>query len=72
MEIAPGAVLCLYTDGLIERPGQPIDDGLARLLQAVTAAAPEAVCSAVMGALVGREPARDDIEYPSGTDRKRK
>jgi sigma-B regulation protein RsbU (phosphoserine phosphatase) len=61
VKIAPGAVLCLYTDGLIERPDQPIDDGLARLCQAVTAGPPEAVCSAVMGALVGREPARDDI-----------
>jgi serine phosphatase RsbU (regulator of sigma subunit) len=57
----PGAVLCFYTDGLIERPGQLIDDGLERLRRAVVAQSPEAVCAAVMGDLVGSEPARDDI-----------
>jgi serine phosphatase RsbU (regulator of sigma subunit) len=59
--IPPGALLCFYTDGLVERPGELIDDGLARLCRAVTAQAPEAACAAVMGALVGNEPARDDI-----------
>jgi sigma-B regulation protein RsbU (phosphoserine phosphatase) len=61
VRIPPGALLCFYTDGLIERPGQLVDDGLARLCRAVTAGHPEAACSAVMGALVGSEPARDDI-----------
>jgi phosphoserine phosphatase RsbU/P len=59
--IPPGTLVCLYTDGLIERPGELIDDGLARLCQAVTADSAEAACSAVMQALVGNEPARDDI-----------
>ena len=61
LEIAPGDLLCFYTDGLIERRGQPIDDGLDRLCQAVTAQPPDAACAAVMAALVGREPAHDDI-----------
>jgi serine phosphatase RsbU (regulator of sigma subunit) len=61
VKIPPGTVLCFYTDGLIERPDQPIDEGLARLCQAVTAQSPDAACAAVMGALIGREPARDDI-----------
>jgi phosphoserine phosphatase RsbU/P len=59
--IPPGALLCFYTDGLIEHPGEVIDDGLTRLCQAVTAQSPEAACAAVMQALVGRGPARDDI-----------
>ena len=59
--IPPGALLCFYTDGLIERPGEVIDDGLNRLCQAVTAQSPEAACAAVMHALVGSGPARDDI-----------
>jgi sigma-B regulation protein RsbU (phosphoserine phosphatase) len=57
----PGTVLCFYTDGLIERPGQLIDEGLERLRRAVVAESPEAVCATVMGDLVGNEPARDDI-----------
>jgi len=59
--IPPGALLCFFTDGLVERPGELIDDGLARLRRAVTAQFPGTACAAVMGALVGSEPARDDI-----------
>ena len=59
--VPPGALLCFYTDGLVERPGEVIDEGLHRLCRAVTAQSPEAACAAVMGALVGSEPARDDI-----------
>ena len=61
VRIPPGALLCFYTDGLVERPGELIDDGLARLCRAITAQSAEAACAAVMGALVGGEPARDDI-----------
>jgi putative methionine-R-sulfoxide reductase with GAF domain len=61
VKIADGAVLCLYTDGLVERREYPLDEGLARLCRAVVAEAPEDVCASVMGALVGNAPARDDI-----------
>ena len=59
--IPPGALLCFFTDGLIERPGEVIDDGLARLGQVVTTQHPEDACAAVMAALIGSEPARDDV-----------
>src|SRR5215470_6141287 len=59
--IPPGTLLCFYTDGLIERPREPIDDSLARLCRAVTAEPPETAIVAVMAALVGDRPARDDI-----------
>ena len=59
--IPPGALVCFYTDGLIERPDEPIDVGLARLTRAVTAEPAEAACVTVMGALVGNQLARDDI-----------
>jgi serine phosphatase RsbU (regulator of sigma subunit) len=59
--IPPGALLCFYTDGLVERRGQVIDEGLTRLCRAVSAQPPEAACAAVMGALIGSESARDDI-----------
>ena len=61
IRIPPGALLCFYTDGLIERRGEVIDEGLARLCQAVAAQPAEAMCAAVMHALVGNGPARDDI-----------
>jgi putative methionine-R-sulfoxide reductase with GAF domain len=59
--ISPGTLVCLYTDGLIERRGHTIDDGLARLCQVVTAEPPDKACATVMAALVGSEPANDDI-----------
>jgi phosphoserine phosphatase RsbU/P len=61
VKIPAGALLCFFTDGLVERPGEVIDDGLARLCGALVAESPDIACSAVMGALVGSEPARDDI-----------
>lgn len=35
LRLEPGAVLALYTDGLVERPGQDIDDGVAALRTAL-------------------------------------
>jgi phosphoserine phosphatase RsbU/P len=61
LEISPGALVCFYTDGLIERRGQTIDHGLDRLCHEVAAQPPGAVCAAVMAAMVGAEPAHDDI-----------
>lgn len=61
VKIAHGAVLCLYTDGLVERRELPLDEGLARLCGAVVAKPPDEVCASVMGALVGGTPARDDV-----------
>ena len=61
VQIPPGTLVCFYTDGLIEHPGLPIDDGLTRLCHAVATQPPEAACAAVMAALVGSEAARDDI-----------
>jgi serine phosphatase RsbU (regulator of sigma subunit) len=59
--ILPGTLLCFYTDGLIERPREPLDDSMARLAQAVTARPSEKAIVAVMAALVGNQPPRDDI-----------
>jgi phosphoserine phosphatase RsbU/P len=61
VKIAHGGVLCLYTDGLVERREHTLDEGLARLCGVVVAEPPEEVCASVMGALVGGEPARDDV-----------
>ena len=56
-----GAVVCFYTDGLVERRDSDIDNGLERLRQVITSDHPEAVCVRVMAALVGTQRAQDDI-----------
>jgi phosphoserine phosphatase RsbU/P len=61
VEFPPGGVLCLYTDGLIERRDVPVDTNLARLCESIVPGPPDAICAAVMSALIGREPVRDDV-----------
>jgi serine phosphatase RsbU (regulator of sigma subunit) len=61
LALGPAAVLCLFTDGLVERRGEPIDNGITRLCQTVTPGPPEGVCVSVMQALVGSQYPGDDI-----------
>jgi len=61
LALAPGAVLCLFTDGLVERRDEPIDTGITRLCQAVTPGPPEDVCVSVMHALIGSQYPGDDV-----------
>jgi serine phosphatase RsbU (regulator of sigma subunit) len=44
--LGPGATLILYTDGLVERRGESLDDGFDRIARAVKngPAEPEALC----------------------------
>jgi sigma-B regulation protein RsbU (phosphoserine phosphatase) len=69
--IPPGALLCCFTDGLVERRDNSIDQGidtLAAVLDERIAAGgaevtepAEDACAAVMRALVGNAPVPDDI-----------
>ncbi|HEU5474719.1 MAG TPA: GAF domain-containing SpoIIE family protein phosphatase [Actinophytocola sp.] len=61
VDLPPGAVLAFYTDGLVERRGHLLDDGLALLRDTVVPDSPAAVCAHVMSTLVGAQPANDDI-----------
>lgn len=61
LHVPPGAVLCFYTDGLIERRDIPIDTGVANLCAAAYAGPPELVAATIMGRLIGRGPAGDDV-----------
>ncbi|MHB1582612.1 MAG: PP2C family protein-serine/threonine phosphatase [Acidimicrobiales bacterium] len=61
LRLDAGAVAALYTDGLVERRGEPIDDGLERLRLALVADEPEAVATRVMNELVGATVPDDDI-----------
>jgi hypothetical protein len=62
IDLCPGSVLALYTDGLVENPGQDIGTGmtrLARTLAASPARSPEKLCDSVLAGLGAS--ARDDI-----------
>ena len=61
VHVPAGGLLCLYTDGLVERRDAPIDQGLARLREAIFVGDAEEVCAAVMYTLVGSTPPEDDI-----------
>lgn len=59
--LEPGSTVLLYTDGLVEQRGEPIDAGLERLRAAVTGAAPEpeSLCELVIRSLLSGPPADD-------------
>ena len=62
-ELGPGHTLLMFTDGLIERPGEPLDAGLERLVAAVngTSARPQRLCDSVLARLVPAGGAPDDV-----------
>jgi sigma-B regulation protein RsbU (phosphoserine phosphatase) len=57
----PGTLLCLYTDGLVERRDRFLDEGLDRLGAAVCAREPESACASVMGTMSSYIPHTDDV-----------
>ena len=60
VDFPPGSVLALYTDGLVERRHQPIDDGLELLRATVTTGDAEQVAADIMDELIGGLPVDDD------------
>jgi phosphoserine phosphatase RsbU/P len=61
VDLPPGGTILFYTDGLVERRGESMDVGLARLRGAIDARDPEIVCRDVMLRLVGDIPTVDDV-----------
>ena len=61
VDVPLGGMLLLYTDGLVERGGAAIDEGLERLRRIVTVNHPEAVCRDVMLRMIGDSIPGDDV-----------
>lgn len=61
--LAPGTMLVLYTDGLVERRGESLDAGLERLARRVRLAPAvlDAACDDVIDHLLGGMPPSDDV-----------
>jgi serine phosphatase RsbU (regulator of sigma subunit) len=60
----PGDIVVLYTDGLIERRGGTIDDGLHRLLEAVEKSrdlSPQGICDSLLEQMAADYEAEDDV-----------
>ncbi|MCW6006276.1 SpoIIE family protein phosphatase [Micromonospora sp. CPCC 205371] len=60
IELPAGSVLVCYTDGLVERRGEFIDEGLERLRRTVEPGPAEVVCATVV-AVVATEKPTDDV-----------
>lgn len=54
------SLMCFYTDGLVERRGRSIDEGLTRLCEAITLDRADMVCQHIMHALFADDESADD------------
>ncbi|HKA85483.1 MAG TPA: SpoIIE family protein phosphatase [Acidimicrobiales bacterium] len=61
VDLPPGGVVCLYSDGLVERRSVPLDARLRLLREAVSARPAEEVCTTVMVDLIGPDRPTDDV-----------
>jgi phosphoserine phosphatase RsbU/P len=61
VDLVPGSGLLLYTDGLVERRYQPIDEGIGKLLAELTNDPVEVLCANVASSLLHNEAGTDDV-----------
>jgi sigma-B regulation protein RsbU (phosphoserine phosphatase) len=62
--LAPGAMVVLYTDGLVERTDRPVQPGLDELLVTIdrlAGEAPDAIASSLADSVAGARGSRDDV-----------
>jgi PAS domain S-box-containing protein len=65
IELGPGSTVVLYTDGLVERRGQSLDEGFSRLRDALRTGEPdpEALCESILGGTLGAATSDDDVTF---------
>jgi anti-sigma regulatory factor (Ser/Thr protein kinase) len=61
LELPPGAMLALFTDGLVERRGESITVGLDRLRKALGAGSAEQRCATAIHSMLGGVEPQDDV-----------
>lgn len=61
VDFTPGTLACFYTDGLIERRGVPLDDGLELLRKSIEAGPADAACARLMARLIDDQIPEDDV-----------
>jgi anti-sigma regulatory factor (Ser/Thr protein kinase) len=59
--VVDGTTIVLYTDGLVERRGEIITDGIERLRSAIRSEDPERLCGHVMDSMIGQYVPDDDV-----------
>jgi serine phosphatase RsbU (regulator of sigma subunit)/anti-sigma regulatory factor (Ser/Thr protein kinase) len=57
----PRGLMCFYTDGLVERRGRNLDEGLKLLCEATTVQPVDVLCTTVMAQLIGSQAPDDDV-----------
>jgi phosphoserine phosphatase RsbU/P len=61
VELGDGGAMLLYTDGLVERRDEVLDDSLERLRDRFTAASPQVICEGLLRSLIGYRVRSDDV-----------
>ena len=59
--LTDGSMIVLYTDGLVERRGEAITDGIERLRAGICCEAPERLCGRIMDSMIGSYVPADDV-----------
>ncbi|SHJ00125.1 Stage II sporulation protein E (SpoIIE) [Nocardiopsis flavescens] len=66
VSLPPGAALLLYSDGLVERRGESIDDGIGRLVKCFSGlpageGGPDAAADGLLDAMITQQDSDDDV-----------